>query len=135
MINELEKFFKALGEPTRLRIIKLLAERELCVCELVEVLQISQPRISQHLRVLKNAGLVSERKEQQWSISALHFENLGKMLSMFNELLSKPLELLDEFKAEAPRMRLVTNASSAENCKNWRNSNKIIRKKQEVANG
>jgi len=58
-----ETVFKALGEPTRLKIIKLLAVRDLCVCDLEEVMQISQPRISQHLKVLKYAGLVNERKK------------------------------------------------------------------------
>ena len=66
-----ETIFKALGEPTRLKIIKLLADKELCVCDLEEVMQISQPRISQHLKVLKHAGLVNERKEGQRSICSL----------------------------------------------------------------
>lgn len=50
------KIFKALGEPTRLKILKLVALRPMYVCELEMVLGISQPRISQHLRVLKEAG-------------------------------------------------------------------------------
>jgi ArsR family transcriptional regulator len=60
-----EQYFKALGEPTRLRIIKLLSEKELCVCELEHIMRISQPRISQHLKVLKQTGLVCERREGQ----------------------------------------------------------------------
>ncbi|NLJ71649.1 MAG: winged helix-turn-helix transcriptional regulator, partial [Syntrophomonadaceae bacterium] len=45
-----ENFFKAIGEPTRLKILRLLVEQELCVCDIEEVLQISQPRVSQHLK-------------------------------------------------------------------------------------
>ncbi len=58
--------FKALSDETRLRVIKLLEERELCVCELMQVLDMSQPRISRHLGVLKNAGLVNDRREGKW---------------------------------------------------------------------
>lgn len=58
--------FKALSDETRLRVIKLLEERELCVCELIQVLEMSQPRISRHLGVLKNAGLVNDRREGKW---------------------------------------------------------------------
>ena len=65
MIDNTVKILKALGEPTRLKIIRLLAERELCICELVAVLDMSQPRISQHVKVLKKAGLVNERKVRQ----------------------------------------------------------------------
>ena len=58
-----ETMFKALGEPTRLKILKLLAVKDLCVCDLEEIMQASQPRISQHLKVLKQARLVNERRE------------------------------------------------------------------------
>jgi ArsR family transcriptional regulator len=65
LIEAIANLFKAMGEPTRLKIFKLLSIQEMCVCELVEVLDISQPRVSQHLKVLKNAGVVKERKDKQ----------------------------------------------------------------------
>ena len=63
--------FKACADATRLRILFLLAERELCVCELVEVLQMPQGKISRHLAVLKNADLVRDRREGTWIYYAL----------------------------------------------------------------
>jgi len=63
MLESFQKVFKALGEPTRLKILKLIYTQPMCVCELSAVLDMLQPRISQHLRILKEAGLVSERKE------------------------------------------------------------------------
>ncbi|MBN2468897.1 MAG: metalloregulator ArsR/SmtB family transcription factor [Deltaproteobacteria bacterium] len=60
------QIFQALSDETRLRVMKLLQERELCVCELIQVLEMSQPRISRHLSVLKNAGLVNDRREGKW---------------------------------------------------------------------
>lgn len=102
-----ETIFKALGEPTRLKIIKLLAERELCVCDLEEVMQISQPRISQHLKVLKHAGLVNERKEGQRTICSLNRNLLNNTMTEFLQYIDKPLELVAEMADELSRMPAV----------------------------
>ncbi|MYL64926.1 metalloregulator ArsR/SmtB family transcription factor [Bacillus hwajinpoensis] len=63
---------KLLGDKTRLTIMGLLKDGECCVCEFVEVLQMSQPAISQHLRKLRDAGLVKERKKGQWVFYSLN---------------------------------------------------------------
>ncbi len=102
-----ETTFKALGEPTRLKIIKLLAERELCVCDLEEVMQISQPRISQHLKVLKHAGLVNERKEGQRTICSLNRVILNSTMTEFLQYIDKPLESVAEMADEFSRMPAV----------------------------
>ncbi|NLO21983.1 MAG: winged helix-turn-helix transcriptional regulator [Syntrophomonadaceae bacterium] len=86
-----EVFFKALGEPTRLGIIRLLAQEELCVCELEELLKISQPRISQHLRVLKQARLLTERKEGTKKYCQLDHENYQNTMISFMEYMKTPL--------------------------------------------
>lgn len=102
-----ESIFKALGEPTRLKIIKLLSERELCVCDLEEVMQISQPRISQHLKVLKYAGLVSERKEGQRTICSLNKNLLSQTIEQFEQYIAQPLETIPELAGEFSRMPIV----------------------------
>ena len=62
-----ENFFIALADPTRLRCLLLLtAEGELCVCELTHALDESQPKISRHLAMLREAGIVSDRREGLW---------------------------------------------------------------------
>lgn len=99
-----ETVFKALGEPTRLKIIKLLAERELCVCDLEEVMQISQPRISQHLKVLKHAGLVNERKEGQRSICSVNRELLFSIMKDFQQYIDQPLKAMEDFSEECARL-------------------------------
>lgn len=64
--------FAALSDPIRLRALALIArEGELCVCELVGALDLPQPKISRHMRVLGEAGLVSSRREAQWVLYAL----------------------------------------------------------------
>jgi len=62
---------KALADPTRLRILNLLGDGELCVCHLVEILDEAQPKISRHLAILRRAGLVSARVEGPWRHYAL----------------------------------------------------------------
>jgi len=60
------KVMKALSDPGRVKIIKLLQRKEMCVCELQALLEISQPSVSKHLKILENSGLVSSKKEGQW---------------------------------------------------------------------
>lgn len=60
------KLFLALSHPMRLRLLQLLGGREVCVCELVEALGQPQPKISQHLAALRNAGIVAARREGKW---------------------------------------------------------------------
>jgi ArsR family transcriptional regulator, arsenate/arsenite/antimonite-responsive transcriptional repressor len=62
----IERLFKALADPTRLRLINLIAEQEVCVCYFVEVIDAPQPKISRHLAYLRRAGIVSARREGKW---------------------------------------------------------------------
>lgn len=62
---------KALADPTRMRIVLLLADHDLCVCELMAVLRIEQSLLSHQLRLLRNAGLVARRKVGRWIIYSL----------------------------------------------------------------
>lgn len=58
--------FAALADPTRLRLLNLMAGREVCVCYFVEILGQSQPKISRHLAYLRRAGIVAARREGKW---------------------------------------------------------------------
>ncbi len=62
----IELLFKALADCTRLRLINLIGEDEVCVCFFVEVLKLNQPKISRHLAYLRKAGVVSARREGKW---------------------------------------------------------------------
>ncbi len=65
------KFFKALGDETRQRMLGLLSSREMCVCELITALNMTQPTTSHHLKILEDANLVSSRKEGKWVFYSL----------------------------------------------------------------
>ncbi|MBI2877227.1 MAG: metalloregulator ArsR/SmtB family transcription factor [Candidatus Tectomicrobia bacterium] len=76
-MRDLITLFKALSDGTRIRIIKLLEGGELCVCHLMEVLQMNQSRISRHMGILKSAGLVNDRREGRWVYYSLSEEALN----------------------------------------------------------
>jgi ArsR family transcriptional regulator, arsenate/arsenite/antimonite-responsive transcriptional repressor len=62
----LELLLRALADPTRLRLLNLMGEQEICVCYFVDVLKTSQPKISRHLAYLRKAGIVSARRDGKW---------------------------------------------------------------------
>jgi ArsR family transcriptional regulator len=64
--SRLQALFRALADPTRLRLINLMAGGELCVCYFVEVIDAPQPKISRHLAYLRRAGIVATRREGKW---------------------------------------------------------------------
>lgn len=117
MIRQLETLFKALGEPTRLKIVKLVSVQEMCVCELEAVLDMSQPRVSQHLKVLKLAGIVKERKERQKSFFSLE-ESLktGQMLP-FSTFMAADIGELSEFASESERLSRLEDNEAVRSCK------------------
>lgn len=65
-MDELVRVMKALSDPGRVSILKLLGARELCACEIIRALKLAQPTISRHMRVLADAGLVTGRKVGSW---------------------------------------------------------------------
>jgi DNA-binding transcriptional ArsR family regulator len=77
------KVFKALADSIRLRILGLLSSREMCVCEVMVALDLTQPTASHHLRILENVGLVKDRKEGKWVFYSIAdpelFEGMRKL--------------------------------------------------------
>jgi DNA-binding transcriptional ArsR family regulator len=77
------RVFKALADPIRLRILGLLSFREMCVCEVMVALDLTQPTASHHLRILENVGLVKDRKEGKWVFYSIAnpklFEGMRKL--------------------------------------------------------
>ncbi|HIH89342.1 TPA: winged helix-turn-helix transcriptional regulator [Candidatus Bathyarchaeota archaeon] len=65
------RFFKALGDESRQRIIGLLSAREMCVCELMSALKMTQPTTSHHLKILEDAEIVKSRKDGKWVFYSL----------------------------------------------------------------
>ena len=79
-MEKLVDTLKALSDETRLRILNLLYERELCVCDLMETLQTTQAKTSRHLIYLKNAGLVKDRRYAQWAYYSISKDEQMKFI-------------------------------------------------------
>ena len=100
----MERFFQALGDNTRLRLLNLMGEQEICVCYFVEILGQGQPKISRHLAYLRRAGIVAARREGKW----MHYRivmppNLGAV-----QVLRQTLAWLKEERTmQADRSRLT----------------------------
>ncbi|AFS77209.1 HTH transcriptional regulator, ArsR family [Gottschalkia acidurici 9a] len=80
-VIELSKIFKALGDPTRLKIIYSLSKRELCVCDIALLLEMNQSAISHQLRVLRNLRLVKYRKEGKSAVYSLDDDHVLGLFS------------------------------------------------------
>lgn len=84
------QLFHALSDPTRLSILQRLRFGERCVCDLTDALDAAQSRLSFHLKVLKDAGLVSDRREGRWMYYTLNGEALQEVSELVDVLASAP---------------------------------------------
>ncbi len=93
-LQALTRQFRALSDETRLRLIDLLRGGERCVCELMDSLGEGQSLLSFHLKTLKQAGLVTDRREGRWSYYALNHEAFGQLEEFVGGLPSTKLSVL-----------------------------------------
>jgi ArsR family transcriptional regulator, arsenate/arsenite/antimonite-responsive transcriptional repressor len=101
---DLARFFQALGDPTRLRLLNLMGDREICVCYFVEILDSPQPKISRHLAYLRSAGIVAARREGKW----MHYRIITPPHSGAAQVLKQTVDTLREEKAmQADSARLA----------------------------
>jgi ArsR family transcriptional regulator len=91
-MRELVKAFKALSDETRLRILKLLLQRECCVCEVMQALDISQTRASRNLNALYDAGFLKLRKDGLWSFYSVDEERAQAYMAELVEAVDRALE-------------------------------------------
>jgi ArsR family transcriptional regulator len=99
----MQRFFQALGDATRLRLLNLMGGQELCVCYFVEILNQPQPKISRHLAYLRRAGIVEARREGKW----MHYRITPPADTGAAELLRQTLAWLKQDRAmQADRARL-----------------------------
>lgn len=78
--------FKALSDETRLQIIDMLSEKELCACHILEKFNITQPTLSYHMKILKDGGIVNCSKNGSWMNYSLNEKVLDEMINLIKEL-------------------------------------------------
>lgn len=122
-MQDLMNILKAMSEETRLRILKLLQNGELCVCDIVAALNMIQPKVSFHLSVLKEAGFLKDRKQGRWthySIDDSDFFRRFLLLSVLEriskEALAEDRKRLADFMQDKPTKDNVVTLSEKKSC-------------------
>jgi ArsR family transcriptional regulator, arsenate/arsenite/antimonite-responsive transcriptional repressor len=115
-MRQLEAALKAAGDPTRTRILKLLEDRELCVCQIQAVLKLAPSTVSKHLALLKSAGLVEDRREGRWihyrlESSSANLSAKG-VLFLLRDVLDRDPKILEDRR----RLKQVLRMPLAEVC-------------------
>ena len=85
---EQANIFKSLSESNRLMILDMLSCGEICACKILEKLNITQPTLSHHMKILCDCGLVNGRRDGKWMHYSLNFENIKKMKQVFHDITS-----------------------------------------------
>ncbi|MEI3597427.1 MULTISPECIES: ArsR/SmtB family transcription factor [Bacillaceae] len=109
-VIELDKaanLLKLIGDKTRLTMMKLMDDHACCVCEFVEIFQMSQPAISQHLRKLKDLGLVEEERKGQWIFYSVNKDN---------EYYSFIKDILDQLPSQNDKIKELEEKGRRINC-------------------
>lgn len=115
-MNDLLSVFKALSDETRLRILKLLEEGELCVCDIVAALGLIQPKVSFHLSALKEAGLVRDRKAGKWIHYRFDDSDTFKRFLILSVLERIPEQRTSEDRARLKKWIKQKESNAAKSC-------------------
>ena len=112
-MEDLVSVFKALTDETRLKIIKLLEQGELCVCDIVASLDMQQSKVSFHLGVLKEAGLIQDRKQGKWTHYRIHDGDVFRRMLILTTLEKVPESVMSEDKKRLAAFRKKRGAKLA----------------------
>jgi len=115
-MRDFELVLKAAGDPTRTRILKLLEAGGLCVCQVQAVLRLAPSTVSRHLAILKNAGLVEDRRSGKWIEYAIPGEVRNRHAAALLAMLRGPLDRDPIVLADRVRLRAVKTVPLADLC-------------------
>ena len=104
-MEDLIKTLKALSDATRLRIMKVLLERECCVCEIMQSLDITQSRASRNLGILQDAGFLTARREGTWIIYSIDRDSTNHYVQSLMKILEKLLFKSEIFVQDKERLK------------------------------
>jgi len=115
-MEHLIEYLKVLADPTRMKIIKFLLQRDMYVCELVEVMGVAQPTVSQHLRRLKAVGLAEENKEGQRIRYRLIKDKLEEYEAALDFFMAKPINDIPQMQTEWERYQKAVAGGGILSC-------------------
>ena len=104
-MREMVKIYKALSDESRLRVLNLLLERECCVCEVMQALEISQSKASRILGTLYNVGFLKLRKDGLWSLYSVDWDSMGVHLKDITEATMRAFEGNKQMEIDRKRLK------------------------------
>lgn len=107
-MQELLKAFKALSDETRLRILQLLMERECCVCEVMQALDISQSRASRNLGILQDAGFIKAKRDGHWVVYFIDEQGIKEYFELLLHILRSSLNDSEVIAQDRERLKQAT---------------------------
>jgi len=116
-MRDFAKLFKALSDETRIRILKVLLERECCVCEVMQALDISQSRASRNLAILEGAGLVKCRRDRHWIVYSVDEPMVNGYAASLIEILRSSLLNEETVLQDRERLSQVMQHGPRATCK------------------
>lgn len=117
-MRDLIKTFKAISDETRIRIMKILLEKKsLCVCEIMQALNITQTRASKNLRILKDAGFVLDKRKGAWIHYSINREMPEPYMKMLSRLLKQSINENEIIMKDRERLSGTVKLSKVSKCK------------------
>ncbi len=113
-MQDLVKAIKALSDETRLRILSILLEKECCVCEVVQALDISQSRASRNLGILDNAGFLKVRREGAWMHYSVNWQSVNRYVASLVKLLEDSIISNEILTKDRERLRQTVRVDSVD---------------------
>ncbi len=111
MKRDYVNIFKALSDPNRIRIVKMLAERELCMCEIREILDLSNSTVSKHLTILRDAGLLLDTKDGKWVNFRLNDKSENIFIRSLMRLINKSFDDDKSIQEDSVKLHRVNRKS------------------------
>jgi Predicted transcriptional regulators len=93
MISEYLRVFKAIADGNRIRILEILCNGEYCACVLLDDLNISQPTLSHHMKILCDAGIVNSRREGKWSYYSINPDGCEYAMQLLRQIADKKMNI------------------------------------------
>ena len=115
-MRDLIKVFKALSDETRLRVFNLLLERECCVCEVMQSLEISASKASRNLTTLYDAGFLKMRKDGLWSLYSFDWDGMDITLRGILAITRQAIQIKEQMMQDRERLRTAARIGPC--CKN-----------------
>jgi len=107
-MKNLIRAVKAISDETRVRILKVLMERECCVCEVIQALDVSQSRASRNLRILEDAGFVKSRRDGLWIVYSIDEQTMNSYAASLIEMLRSSLVNEESIRQDKKRLSHAT---------------------------